>query len=104
MLLGIKKSIFADLIGFSQAYVSMVLSGKRPSPSERFLDSICREYQVRKEWLISGEGDMLESGRRSMPGKETAFLKKYNALHPSEQKIIRKIVDAFYIKTDAERD
>lgn len=36
-VLGLKKGEFADRIGFSQAYVSLIAAGKRPNPSDRFL-------------------------------------------------------------------
>ena len=103
-VLGIKKIEFSNAIGFSQAYVSMVLHGKRQTPSERLLDSICREYQVRKEWLISGEGEMFETTDEMMPTADLVLLKKYRRLPTSEQRIVVKIIDAFLVKSMVEKE
>jgi len=100
--LGIKKNLFANAIGFSQAYVSMVLHGKRQAPSERFLDSICREFHVCKEWLITGEGEIFDTTDEIMPAADLVLLKKYKRLPVSEQKIVNKIIDAFLIKAMVE--
>ena len=102
--LGIKKIEFSNTIGFSQAYVSMVLNGKRQKPSERLLDAICREYQVRKDWLITGEGEMFASSDTEIPTADLVLLKKYKRLPISEQKIVNKIIDAFLVKTMVEKE
>lgn len=54
---GIKKIQFAEKLGISTAYASQLCSGVR-TPSDRTIADICREFNVRREWLETGEGPM----------------------------------------------
>ena len=54
---GIKKIQFAEKLGISTAYASQLCSGAR-TPSDRTIADICREFNVRREWLETGEGPM----------------------------------------------
>lgn len=53
----LNKTKFAERMGLSQAYVSQICSGIR-TPSDRLVADICREFNVRREWLENGEGPM----------------------------------------------
>lgn len=97
-ILGIKKSEFSQKIGFSQAYVSMILAGKRTTPSDRFYESICREFQVNNEWLRTGEGDMFVLPQGDFSETDLELLKKYKSLPLSEQKIVDEIIYALILK------
>lgn len=55
--LGIKKVRFAERINIDQSYVTQLTSGKR-NPSDRTISDICREFNVREEWLRTGTGEM----------------------------------------------
>lgn len=55
--LGIKKVRFAERINIDQSYVTQLTSGKR-NPSDRTISDICREFNVREEWLRTGTGKM----------------------------------------------
>lgn len=48
---------FADKLGLSRNFVSLLESGDR-QPSDRTLDDICRLYNVNRQWLDTGEGEM----------------------------------------------
>ena len=53
---GLSKTAFGERINVSQQYVSkLVREGK---PSDRTLIDICREFNVNREWLNTGQGDM----------------------------------------------
>ena len=54
---GLKKVQFAEKLNVSQAYISQLCSGTR-TPSDRTIVDICREFNVRREWLETGEGPM----------------------------------------------
>jgi len=45
----------------------MVLSSVKTSPSPRFLDAVCREFNVNTEWLKSGKGDSDAKNPRPAP-------------------------------------
>lgn len=56
---GIKQVEFANKLNVDASYISKLLSNKSNTlPSERLLDDICRKFNVNKEWLIDGTGDM----------------------------------------------
>lgn len=49
----------ADLIGISDAALSKIESGLN-NPSNRTIKLFCREFNIREEWLRTGEGEMKE--------------------------------------------
>lgn len=53
----ITKTEFAKKIEVSQAFVSQMCSGSY-NPSPRTISAICREFNIRREWLETGEGPM----------------------------------------------
>lgn len=55
--LNMKKVRFAERLKIDQSYVTQLTSGKR-NPSDRTISDICREFNVREEWLRNGTGEM----------------------------------------------
>lgn len=53
----ISRAEFAKRIEVSQAFVSQICSGVH-NPSPRTISAICREFNIRREWLETGEGPM----------------------------------------------
>lgn len=47
---------FADEMGISKNYVSLIENGKKV-PSDRLISDICREFMVNEEWFRTGEGE-----------------------------------------------
>jgi transcriptional regulator with XRE-family HTH domain len=97
--LGIKQMDFARRINFTQSYVSMVLSGVKTSPSPRFFDAVCREFNVNPEWLANGKGGTYAIPGQSLPTENAELLAKYRLLPPGEQQIVEEIINAFLMKT-----
>lgn len=97
--LGIKKMDFAAKIGFSQAYISMILGGKKTNPSSRFFDTISRVFGVNTEWLRDGEGDMFAPPGPDMTASDASLLAKYRLLPLSEQKVIDEVMEAMLLKS-----
>lgn len=62
--LGLKKTAFAARINVSQAFVSQLCAGKK-QPSDRTISDICREFNVNKEWLLTGKGKMFCAKEKS---------------------------------------
>lgn len=54
---GLTKTAFAKRIEVSQGFVSQLCSGSF-NPSPRTISAICREFNVRREWLETGDGPM----------------------------------------------
>lgn len=53
----VRTPSFAEKLGFSRGNLSSILNGKRPAPSS-LLESIADTYDVRFNWLLTGEGEM----------------------------------------------
>lgn len=49
---------FAERIGVSREAVRLLESGKSAKPAERTIRDICREFNINREWLVTGEGEM----------------------------------------------
>ena len=63
---------FAQELNISQSMVSKICSGTA-KPSERTISDICRVYDVNKQWLIEGKGDMID--KASIASQIYAMLK-----------------------------
>ena len=55
--LDLTQSEFADRIGSAQNTITGYESGRR-NPSGPIIAAICREFNVNKDWLVNGEGEM----------------------------------------------
>lgn len=90
-----KKVVFAERLKIDQSYVSQLVSGKR-SPSERLIESICREFNVNRTWLETGEGEMLaETTSRT--------LDRIRELYGASD-IFRAMLDVYATMTSAQQD
>lgn len=102
----ITKTEFAKRIEVSQAFVSQMCSGAY-NPSPRTISVICREFNIRREWLETGEGPMrlpeadedLDYINRLLADDDAEtvrfiknFLRAYNDLPPADQKIIDNLI------------
>ena len=54
---GLTKTAFGKRIGIGQSMTSMICNGTA-KPSDRTIADICREFNIRREWLGTGEGPM----------------------------------------------
>ena len=97
---------FADDLGLTRNYIAMIEIGQR-EPSERTISDICREFNVRREWLETGEGPMrlpepeedLDYINRLLADDDAdtvrfikKFLRAYNDLSPADQKVIDNLI------------
>ena len=53
---GLSKTKFAEKINVSGAFVTMLCSGAS-KPSDRTISDICREFNVNRIWLETGDGE-----------------------------------------------
>lgn len=99
--LDIKKVSFAKRLKIDQSYVTQLTSGKR-NPSERTISGICREFNVREEWLRNGSGEMFLDFTEDEYSKAAASLSndsfvrslivEYWKLDESSRKLFREFV------------
>jgi transcriptional regulator with XRE-family HTH domain len=95
---------FADKIGFTPSYVSMILSGKKRNPSARFFDSVSRAFHANIEWLRDGTGEMFAGADLNLSDEDAALIEKYRALPPGDRKTVETIVDAMLLKSARENN
>lgn len=55
--LGYTQTEFAERLKLTRNFISLVETGQRIL-SDRSINDVCREFNVREQWLRTGEGDM----------------------------------------------
>lgn len=100
--LGLSQEKFAEKIGLSRNFVAQVEIGTK-NPSERTIKDICREFNVRYDWLANGNEPMYEETDTStmaridyiMTGQDS-FAKKmfteFANLSEEEWKLLEKLI------------
>lgn len=102
--LGVKNTDFARRIQYTHSYVCMVLSGAAPDPGHRFINAVCREFSVSREWLTSGKEPVFTiPGLPFQPDRAEA-LAKFLSLSDKRQKAVEDIIDAYLLKEMTESD
>lgn len=86
---------FAKRLTLSQNHISYLEKGIRKI-TEKFINDLCKEYNVNKEWLLTGTGekyiDMIE-GLNIDDEEVKNFLKKFMQLDMKTKVAIMNIVD-----------
>jgi transcriptional regulator with XRE-family HTH domain len=99
--MGINQMDFARKTGFGQPYISQIMNGTKSSPSPRFFDIVCREFNVNPEWLKTGRGNMY-----TLPGGEQSenaeIMAKLHSLPKPEQRLIEDMINALLYKAIVE--
>lgn len=58
--LGYTQTEFAERLKLTRNFISLVETGQRIL-SDRSINDVCREFNVREQWLRTGEGEMFVS-------------------------------------------
>ena len=56
--MGMTQETFSDALGLTRNFISLLERGDRV-PSDRTISDICLKFNVREDWLRTGEGDMM---------------------------------------------
>ena len=93
----ITRSAFAERIGVSPAYVTMLI-GDKNIPSDLVVNAICREFRISEKWLRTGEGKPYVDSPTSVVGQlathyhlcpeAAAMVEKFVELEPTAQKTV----------------
>lgn len=86
--LGLSQREFAERIGMARDAIASYERGNA-YPSGSALIAIEKVYGVRREWLLTGEGEMFEPGRQ-----ENKVVRAMMETHENDQ-TFRAIVDAY---------
>ena len=102
----ITRAAFAKKIGVSAPFITQLCNGDA-NPSTRTIADICREFNIRREWLETGEGPMklpepdedLDYINRLLADDDAEtvrfiknFFRAYNSLTPADQKAINNLI------------
>ena len=113
--IGVRKTVFADRLNVSQAFVSQMCSGKA-QPSDRTIADICREFNVNETWLRTGDGEMFQRKTRDEElaaffgdvlsgelGFKRRFLAVLSRLDESEWKLLEQMADKLVAEAQKEK-
>lgn len=75
--LGLKQREVAERLGCQTGLIGRWEAGLQPIPATRIYQ-LCKEYNVRREWLEHGEGEMF-----ARPTKNELYVRAFTALYES---------------------
>lgn len=99
---------FAAKLGLSENFIWQIEKGDR-TPSDRTISDICREFGVRKEWILNGSGKVfaperdteaeiidkfMEDYENPLRATIVAIMKAYMSSPPDDQKAIRRFAES----------
>ena len=105
---GLTMEKFGEKLGVQKSAISKIEHGDN-SVSDQIRTAICREFNVREEWLRDGTGEMFSQGfseqllalaaKYNLPESSVVMVEKFVTLTPDEQKMVfnylESVVDAF---------
>jgi transcriptional regulator with XRE-family HTH domain len=104
---------FAESVGLTKNYISLVETGKR-NLAERTAKDICRIYKVNYQWLLHGDGDMLmddEDARDiidSVISSDNEFAKRillaFSRLDECQWRVINELLNDIIGKGDPSKE
>lgn len=98
---GLSQDDFAKKIGISRSHVAGLESGRK-NITERLINDVVREYNVNKNWLISGVGDMFIDPLDDLQLDDD--VKELTALYLSLDENMKKVVKNFIKSSLNEKD
>lgn len=102
--LGLSQKEMANTLKISDATISRIEKGDR-NVTVRLMDQICKEFNVNKNWFVTGEGEMFNKIDNleisELMGKifatDDTFLKKvfltFAKLSDDERNVVMKIIN-----------
>lgn len=108
----LSQDAFGKRLGITAAGVSRIESGTR-NPSEQIILAICRTFNVREEWLRTGEGEMFAAQETlalddpTLDDLDRAILQSYIKMPPARRAFFKKWVKemiAVFSQTDAQKE
>lgn len=90
LALGLSQEEFGRRLGVGRGAITNIEFNK-VEPKPLFVDLICREFGVNREWLETGEGEML---RHMSAEKELEYV--FQEIHASDDPTIRAIIRTYW--------
>lgn len=103
--LGLSQTEIARRLQVTSSYICKLINQPTAAPSDRFISSMCREFNVNETWLRTGEGEMFKPVDREselamfmgevMADEDDSFRKRFLAalvkLDVEDWKVIEKL-------------
>ena len=86
-ILNLKQREVAERLGINVGQVGAWECGKERIPPARVYQ-LCKEYNVRRAWLVDGTGEIFESESSKEKAQEEFITSVFNRLTPEQQKRI----------------
>lgn len=90
---------FGSAIGLKQSAITSYETGVR-TPSDVALQAMCREFNISKEWLLNGTGEMFQPGTYSQQITDFATA----AIQADNSSLKKRLVLALSQLTDSQWD
>ena len=90
------KTAVAKRMNVSQQYISKLV--KTGEPSELFADALCREFNINKDWLLKGVGNM-----KAIIPLEDEYLKAASQISKSGDKLAMQAVIEYWKLDDVSK-
>ena len=110
---GLSKVAFARALNISDSMVNLIESGKRELTNRTAAD-ICEKFNIRREWLEAGEGEMHEETKDSVMRLMKAeynlddidykIISLYLDLSPKECAAVKEFIAAHLINKSGDAD
>ncbi len=109
---GLTQQDFADKIGISRNNIATYEIGKS-NPGDAVISLICRTFNVREEWLRTGEGEMFAAQETlalddpTLDDLDRAILQSYIKMPPARRAFFKEWVKemiAVFSQTDAQKE
>lgn len=109
---GLTQQDFADKIGISRNNIATYEIGKS-NPGDAVISLICRTFNVREEWLRTGEGEMFAAQETlalddpTLDDLDRAILQSYIKMSPARRAFFKEWVKemiAVFSQTDAQKE
>lgn len=100
-ILGLKQRDIAERLGVNVSVVGGWEIGQYDIPKARIYQ-LCKEYNVRRAWLVDGTGEIFESESSKEKAQEEFITSVFNRLTPEQQKRILNALRAHLQQQTAE--
>lgn len=99
---GLTQSQFADALGLGRQAIAFYEGGQR-EPSGPTINLMCEKYSIRKEWLLTGKGDMHPNGMpAASPEKQDAVARIIGKIYMDDDGFRTKLIEGIAALSDAQ--
>ncbi|CEK34324.1 putative prophage repressor,Antitoxin PezA,transcriptional repressor DicA,Predicted transcriptional regulator,Helix-turn-helix domain [[Clostridium] sordellii] len=89
----LKQADFAKRLNISRSHLAGLETGAKPI-TERIISDLCKEYNVNKEWFLTGDGDMFNDPIKdfNLDPEIEEFLQLYLSVDEDTKKYVKGLM------------